>query len=628
MLAVAAALVFAGVRLERKVVDDLSGGQVDLQAGLSYSKPPDPKAKPDPARALASFQRAKQEFSDANATLRNPLISASAHIPLAGNYLSPRLRAANEIGEMGNHLASAGVTIAQLQGELLQKKTGPAGANLLAFLRRASPLITTAGHELRLADDAARKIDVTVLPAAQRKSADNAIRKVAKADTALSSFKDALPLLTDVLGGNGPRTYLIEQVNPAELRSGGGFIGTISILTANNGVIKLQQTGDVINFDQARPYLGQPGYVAPPHPIDSFHDFTQDQSWYFADSNFFPDFAQNAQWATYFANKMHGLKPDAVIALDYYGVAPLLDVTGPITDTQSGVTLDSHNFVDQIIKGDLIQDRAHKQLIVRATNQLFNALLQLPSERWPNVIANLNASAVQRHVQVSFRNASDQGLLNRFGWYDTMNPTQSKDVIMETEDNLGGDKVNYFVTRQFTVTLTRQGNFLHHKVVVHLVDNAPLTSHYYSAGGLHALYYAAYLRFYATVQATNRSLIMAPDSQQKFVPVPSYERKDAPPGYAISDGRLDLNIGPARPRSIDLIYEYDEPWSANAAAAYTIYWQKQPGTAADGLDVTWVDGPKTFHATGDLSQDRLIKLSDNGVSIQPAITTSVPSFGF
>ena len=65
-----------------------------------------------------------------------------------------------------------------------------------------------------------------MLPASQQATFVKARGTIATALTGIDEFDRLVPVLTEVLGGNGYRTYLIEQVNPAELRAGGGFIGT------------------------------------------------------------------------------------------------------------------------------------------------------------------------------------------------------------------------------------------------------------------------------------------------------------------------------------------------------------------------------------------------------------------
>jgi putative NADPH-quinone reductase len=73
------------------------------------------------------------------------------------------------------------------------------------------------------------------------------------------------------------------------------------------------------------------------------------------------------------------------------------------------------------------------------------------------------------------------------------------------------------------------------------------------------------------------------------------------------------------------VFRYDTPWTAQAGATETIYWQKQPGTLNDAIDVTWNEGAgHTYKAGGSLAQDRIITLSSTAVTLtagQPAQAT-------
>jgi hypothetical protein len=66
------------------------------------------------------------------------------------------------------------------------------------------------------------------------------------------------------------------------------------------------------------------------------------------------------------------------------------------------------------------------------------------------------------------------------------------------------------------------------------------------------------------------------------------------------------------------VVDYDTHWTATVSGEHRIYWQKQPGTVADKVDVIWQLNSQTFKASGDLGQDRVLVLSAKGVSIQPA----------
>jgi hypothetical protein len=56
---------------------------------------------------------------------------------------------------------------------------------------------------------------------------------------------------------------------------------------------------------------------------------------------------------------------------------------------------------------------------------------------------------------------------------------------------------------------------------------------------------------------------------------------------------------------------------------HEIYWQKQPGTGPDRLTVNWILNGTRYSTSGDLAQDRVVKLTRSGVSIGPGVTSKV-----
>jgi hypothetical protein len=185
--------------------------------------------------------------------------------------------------------------------------------------------------------------------------------------------------------------------------------------------------------------------------------------------------------------------------------------------------------------------------------------------------------------------------------------------MMETESNIGGGKVNYFLERQYSVTLERAGGVLHHTIKVSLVNHQTNPNPSFAD-------YRAYAGLYAggnVSAATTNNL-----SNARF-PKPA-----PPPGLALLEGWLPLVSCCGGQTSF--VFRYDTPWPAHDRGLLQVYWQKQPGTVNDKIEVIWYDGSGKEHtAVGDLSQDRLITLSGTGVTLtagHPAQAT-LPSLG-
>jgi hypothetical protein len=346
--------------------------------------------------------------------------------------------------------------------------------------------------------------------------------------------------------------------------------------------------------------------VAPPDPL---RDLVPTTSWSFVDSNFFPDFPSNAIAGESFAAPRLGANLDGVIAIDYYAVAKLLELTGPIQVPGYGITVNSGNFISTVIQGDIAGSATHKTILAATAGPLMQIVSSLPAAQWPALLSALNDMAAGHHLQVYFNDPKLESAMDQFGWSGRINPSSTYDFISEVEANLGATKANYFLTRHFTVVLTRQGKLLHHQVTVTLTDNMPYS---YRPNE----YYRAYLRLFIPANASGGGDDL---TQLRWTnPAP-------PQGTAQLPGWTSFH---GYGHSVRLTFQYETPWPSDSRGNYDIYWQKQPGTADDGIDVSWNPGNgKTYSTSGALNQDYLVKLSPSAVSLAAAqtATAKIPS---
>jgi hypothetical protein len=586
-------------QLQAQLTVHLQLGQSELEAAKASLK--SANATHDEkliAQTNVHFTTAKLQFMLARQMAdSSQLLGQLEALPAVGNLAQSRHTAVDGIADMGVAISDAGLELAKLDGALIAPANagGQQGHTLLTVLNQTNSSLVIVRKYLDLAQKAADKVDISIVPAGQRASFLNAKGTILSAIAAADEFEHLVPVITEVLGGNGARSYLIEQVNPAELRPGGGFIGTYSVLQANQGSLKLIRSGDAVDLIGTRAVLrGQPGFVEPPGPL---REFLPNTTWSFIDSNFFPDFASNAQAGETFAQPYLG-HIDGVIAMDYYTVAKMLELTGPLPVPGYGITLTSGNFVSLVVQYDLVADPRHKAILSAVAGTLMNRVATLPPAQWPALIGALNDLASARHLQAYFNTDVVEKTLTQFGWTGTLNPSGARDYMMEVESNLGGTKANYFLIRHFTVELSRNGSALHHHVTIDLTDNMPFA---YRPGE----YYLAYLRLYVSASASGASDNLRPVK---------YPNPAPPTGTSMIDGWVPLFHGYGH--SAQAVFDYDTPWAGNGRGEEQLYLQKQPGTLADGLTVKWNDGNgHAYTIGGDLGQDRVITFSARGISI-------------
>ena len=599
---IAADVVYMSVRsqanqLQAQLTVHLEAGQSDLEAAKNSLKAAnsthDQKLITE---ATTHFTGAKAEFGLARQIADgSDFLHRVEGLPEVGGMARSRHVAVDGIADMGVAISDAGLELTKLDGQLIKPPgNGQEGKVLLTVLNQTSQSMVVVRGDLTVAAKAAAQVDLLVLSASQQATFVRAKATISAALAAADEFQQLVPIITEVLGGNGARTYLIEQVNPAELRPGGGFIGTYSVLRADHGSLKLIRSGNATDLIGTRVAPGEPGYVTPPGPI---REFVPNTSWSFIDSNFFPDFASNALAGERFAQPYVG-HIDGVISMDYYTVAAMLAITGPLPVPGYGITVNATNFVPLVVQYDLLADPRHKAILAAAAGTLMSRIVTLSPSQWPALLGALNQLASERHLQAYFNTQNVQKQLTLFGWTGVLNPTSASDFMMEVEANLGGTKANYFIVRHFTVEITRIGNTLHHKVTIDLTDNMPFDYRPQE-------YYSAYLRLY--VSETASSTI---DNLRR----PKYPNPTPPAGTRMIDGWVPLFHGYGH--SASAVFVYDTPWMANGREQSSIYWQKQPGTLTDAITVNWNDGyGHIYTVNGNLGQDQVINFSSRGISL-------------
>lgn len=592
--------------LQAHLIADVQAGQSELEAAKSSLKLANSNhdakqvdaAKAHLALAKTKFGAALQ-LADSSILLRG-----LESMPVAGNLARSRHTAVDGIASMGSALTDAALEVADLDAQLLRPAAAGSqqGQLLLNLLTNLGPHLDTIRADLQRADEAAATVDIGIVPGAQRATFVKARDTIQTALASFAELKQLVPVLVEILGGDGIRTYLIEQVNPAELRPGGGFIGSYSLLRADHGSLALVKSGNSYELASSRGSPGQPGYVVPPGPL---HEFVPSAGWSFVDSNFFADFASNAKAAEQFVVPQLKTPVDGVISMDYYTVAAILKVTGPLAVPDFSVTVDATNFVPTVMQFDLAQTAIHKTILPAIADLLFKRILTLAPGQWPNLLSALTDVVAQRHLQAYFNNSAVEAEMDRFGWSGQLNPTHASDCMLEEESNLGGTKANFFVTRSYTVRLTRIGDTLHHQISVDLVDDMPKSYQknlYYPL----SVYYHAYMRLYGcgSVSAVVDNLVR-----------PKYASPSAPTGMHVLDGWLPAIDGAGGHGQA--VFEYDTPWHPDDHGVEHIYWQKQPGTGNDKIQVIWVGGwdNSTHTTSGELNQDKVINLGISGVTL-------------
>ncbi len=263
-------------------------------------------------------------------------------------------------------------------------------------------------------------------------------------------------LLKELLGKNGPRVYLFLFQNNHELRPTGGFIGSYALLDVNQGKIRRFFVDGIFNPD------GQlKENIVPPAPIQKIS-----AGWSLHDSNWFPDFPTSAEKAMFFYEKTGGPTTDGVVALTPVVLGRLLEIIGPVTLPEYGVTVDKDNFMPLIQEEVEVnydkEENSPKKILGDLTGVILDRLLNEPKAETFFQIADTFVSLLnERHVLLYARDIRAKELIRSSGWSGEILPTPY-DYVSVVHANINGYKTDGVIddTIDHSVSIQTDGSLI------------------------------------------------------------------------------------------------------------------------------------------------------------------------
>lgn len=260
-------------------------------------------------------------------------------IPLLG----PNLAVVRQLAAVVDGLArDAVVPLGELAGTIALDDFRPVdGAIDLQPLIDAQPTVALAATAVSEAHNRVDAIDTAGTIDAVGHAADVLRDAVTDADTAITTVDKAVTLVPSMLGGTGPRDYLILFQNPAELRSSGGIAGAVALLHTDSGRMELTRqlsSGGVATY--AAPVIDLPTETR-----GIYGDIT---GRFIQNVNLTPDFSQSGEIAREMWRLQFGQDIDGVLSIDPVALGYLLDATGPVT-LPTGDIITSENAVQLLL---------------------------------------------------------------------------------------------------------------------------------------------------------------------------------------------------------------------------------------------------------------------------------------
>ncbi len=320
-------------------------------------------------------------------------------------WLGPNFSAVSDVAEIADDVASdALVPVLAAAEELDLASLGLSGGVVdLTPFAQIEPPLAEASATLTSAETRALDIDAgaTIPPLA------DAVREmrsaVTQAATVVGALHGASALLPSMLGGEGPRNYVLAMQNNAELRSSGGIIGAIALLHAENGRITLVQQASTQDF----PALDTPI----PLSESTVALFEDRPGRYLQNLTSIPDFTEaGPAIATRWQNRF-GQSVDGVIAVDAVMTEDLIAATGPLAFGPFTATEDTVvNLLLSEIYASVPDPSAQDEVFSQAAGALLSAALTEAAPK--DLVAALAESADERRIRIWSAHEDEEAILS------------------------------------------------------------------------------------------------------------------------------------------------------------------------------------------------------------------------
>ena len=156
-----------------------------------------------------------------------------------------------------------------------------------------------------------------------------------------TATKENISVAEYFLGRPKPTTTLILFTNNAEMRYGGGFIGSVGLIRADGGKINVDPIRSVYYYDHRLD--GKPAVDKMP---PEFKNIAEDMR--LRDSGIYLDWAEDAKNAARYFQLESGIKPDNVMAVTPMVLKEILKKTGPIELKSYGLTITADNILQTL----------------------------------------------------------------------------------------------------------------------------------------------------------------------------------------------------------------------------------------------------------------------------------------
>lgn len=363
------------------------------------------------------------------------------------------LRAATALVRSGRELAAAGresvavVKALPFEDGRLVAPWSDGAVDPGPFSRAAGPAARVRAHVAR-AERLLRSSGGILLLPQLRDARQEALGVLAEARRQAEVAAAATRIIPRAFAADGSRTWLLGAENTAELRGRGGYIGSLGVVEADHGRLRLARFLPTSQLPALDLVLG--GAAVPEEYRQHYRRLGGLGAW--ANLAMSPNFPSGARLLLSRLEASGGPKASGLVAMDPTALAYLLEVTGPVEVEGIPEPLTVGNVVDWSLNRIYFEyegsGEERKERLADIAQAVWGRVIS--GEVDPARLAeSLGRALAGRHLVVYSADPREQALIEQLGIAGKVEGTDG-DYLLVLGQNYGENKMDYYLQREVT----------------------------------------------------------------------------------------------------------------------------------------------------------------------------------
>jgi hypothetical protein len=392
--------------------------------------------------ALAQLRSARLDFASANSTLDAWWVKPALVVPV----LSQHVDVVQTLSDSGERLAASSAAALETADPDRLRVTD--GSIDLTALSDVSGALQRAVGDLRTTRADLDDLQSPWLVHRVQRQRDDLAARIDDALEPASNAADGAEVAVSMLGADGPKRYLLMMVTNSESRAIGGWYGSYAIVDANGGDLSLEHVGRT----------GDELLRVPPPEVDAPDDYVDRYAFAYSGPGdvrtmpLTPDFSVAADLLVQAFGKDDPVGVDGVIAVDAYGLAALLQLTGPVTVPSWPDPISADNVVQVLLLDQYAQQPATSErgeFQGEVADAVWAKLTAGDLAAADELIDVLSPAVRGRRIQVYATDTDAEAFLARVDAAGVMAPLRG-DYLGVVTQNFGGNKIDWFLRREIS----------------------------------------------------------------------------------------------------------------------------------------------------------------------------------